>query len=78
MGDMAKKYPFGKTMRRLMSEHGVQQSDIVHATGIEKSTLSRILKGETRSPSIHTCKKFADYFGMNLVQFWDELEKDED
>lgn len=78
MVEKCKKYPFGKTMRRLMSERGIQQSDIVRATGIEKSTLSRILKGETRSPSIHTCKKFADYFGMNLVQFWAELEKDED
>lgn len=78
MVEKCKNSPFGKTMRRLMAERGIQQSDIVRATGIKKSTLSRILKGETRSPSIHTCKKFADYFGMNLVQFWAELEKDED
>lgn len=71
-------YPFGKMMRRLISERGTTQADICRITGITKQNMSLICKGETQYPSFLVCKKIADYFGMTLDELWECLgEEDE-
>lgn len=70
-------YAFGKMMRKLIAEHGTTQAEISRATGIKKQNLSVICKGETQYPSIHVCKKLADYFGMTLDELYALLEAEE-
>ena len=69
-------YAFGKMMRRLIAEHDTSQAAICRATGIGKQNMSVLCKGETRFPSIHVCKKIADYFGMTLDELWALLEEE--
>lgn len=70
-------YAFGKVMRRLIAEYDTSQADICRVTGIKKQNLSVICKGETRYPSIHVCKRLADYFGMTLDELWALVEEEE-
>ena len=69
-------YPFGKMMRGLIIEYDTSQAEICKATGIKKQNLSLICQGKTQSPSIHTCKLLADYFGLTLDELWDRLERE--
>jgi transcriptional regulator with XRE-family HTH domain len=70
-------YAFGKVIRRLITEYDTSQADICRVTGIKKQNLSVICKGETRYPSIHVCKRLADYFGMTLDELWALVEEEE-
>ena len=70
-------YAFGKVIRRLITEYDTSQADICRVTGIKKQNLSVICKGETRYPSIHVCKRIADYFGMTLDELWALVEQEE-
>jgi len=70
-------YAFGKVMRRLIAEHDTSQAEVSRATGIKKQNLSVICKGETRYPSIHVCKRLADYFGLTLDELWALVEEEE-
>ena len=70
-------YAFGKVMRKLIDEHGVQQSDICNATGIGKQNMSVLCKGETQYPSIHVCKRIAEFFGLTLDELWAMIEAEE-
>lgn len=70
-------YAFGRVMRRLIDEHGTTQADICHATGIKKANMSVLCKGGTQYPSIHTCKRIAEYFDLTLDEFWALIEEEE-
>ena len=70
-------YAFGKMMRKLIAEHGTTQAEISRATGINKQNISLMCNGKTQYPSIHVCKKIADYFGMSLDELYELLEAEE-
>ena len=69
-------YAFGKVMRRLIAEHNTSQAEISRVTGIQKQNISLMCNGKTRYPSIHACKKIADFFGLTLDEFWALLEEE--
>lgn len=70
-------YAFGKVMRRLIAEHDTSQIEISRATGINKQNVSLICNGKTRYPSIHVCKKLADFFGITLDELWEMVAEEE-
>lgn len=71
-------YAFGKVMRKLIEENGVQQADICRATGIGKQNMSILCQGKTRYPSIHVCKRIAEFFGLTLDEFWSMIAEAEE
>ncbi len=68
----------GKVLRRLIVEYDTSQADVARATGIKKQNISLICNGKTQYPSIHTCKRIAEYFGLTLDDFWALIEAEED
>ena len=68
----------GKVLRRLIGEYDTSQADVARATGIKKQNISLICNGKTQYPSIHTCKRIAEYFGLTLDDFWALIEAEED
>lgn len=68
----------GKVMRRLIVEYDTSQADVARATGIKKQNISLICNGKTQYPSIHTCKRIAEYFCLTLDDFWALIEAEED
>lgn len=70
-------YAFGRVMRRLISQHGVTQADIVRETGIGKQNVSWLCKGKTQYPSIQTCKLIATFFGLTLDELYALIEAEE-
>lgn len=67
----------GKVLRRLIVEYDTSQADVARATGIKKQNISLICNGKTQYPSIHTCKRIAEYFGLTLDDFWALIEAEE-
>jgi len=54
-----------KAIEALMTEKGVNAATVADATGIERSSLSRILNGKVKSPRRATLAALAKYFGVS-------------
>lgn len=62
------------TVQRILTlckERGVTINGISNISGITQSTLSDIINGSTKNPSIVTIKKLCDGFEMTVRQFFD-------
>lgn len=55
----------------LCKERGVTINGISNISGITQSTLSDIINGSTKNPSIVTIKKLCDGFEITIRQFFD-------
>lgn len=58
--------PFKDRLHDLLEEHGLSQSKLAERAGLERSTISRILKGE-RHAGADTLKCLAPVFKMDVV-----------
>jgi transcriptional regulator with XRE-family HTH domain len=68
MKDEAQK--LGKNLKRIRTEKGISQGDIVKASGIDKAMISNIENGKT-NPTLSTITKLAKALGVSS----DELLK---
>mgnify|MGYP000871436737 CR=1 FL=1 len=62
------------TVQRILTlckERGVTINGISNISGITQSTLSDIINGSTKNPSIVTIKKLCDGFEITIRQFFD-------
>lgn len=62
------------TVQRILTlckERGVTINGISNISGITQSTLSDIINGSTKNPSIVTIKKLCDGFEITVRQFFD-------
>lgn len=73
----AEMYASGKVVRKLIAERDTSQAALSRATGINKQNISLICNGKTQYPSIHTCKRIAEFFGLTLDEFWALIEAEE-
>ena len=67
-------YAIGTVLRRLISENDTNQAEVSRATGIGKQNISLICNGKTQYPTIQTCKKLAEHFGLTLDELWALME----
>ena len=55
-----------KILHHLMLDTRISQTDLSKATGVPQPTISRILRGDTKSPKVSSIKKIAAHFGVTL------------
>ena len=63
MKDEAQK--LGKNLKRIRTEKGISQGDIVKASGIDKAMISNIENGKT-NPTLATIAKLAKAIGVSV------------
>lgn len=61
--------PVGLAMRDLRERKHMTQGDIVRATGLERSYVSRLESNQVAYPRFNTVKKIANSFGMTVDEF---------
>lgn len=61
-------------MRRAEKDEAVRINELARKTGMDKSTISRIMSGKAM-PSLPTAKKIADGIGLSLDELHDRLER---
>ncbi len=55
----------GKNLKRIRTEKGISQGDIVKASGIDKAMISNIENGKT-NPTLATIAKLAKAIGVSV------------
>jgi len=55
-----------KILQHLMFNNHISQTDLSKATGVPQPTISRILRGDTKSPKVSSLKKIAAHFDVTL------------
>ncbi len=55
----------GKNLKRIRTEKGISQGDIVKASGIDKAMISNIENGKT-NPTLATIVKLAKAIGISV------------
>ena len=55
----------GKNLKRIRTEKGISQGDIVKASGIDKAIISNIENGKT-NPTLATIAKLAKAIGVSV------------
>ena len=58
----------GGAVRHIRENKGISQGDIMRKTGIERSYISRIERGEIRYPRLSTIKKIAMALGVSVEE----------
>lgn len=66
---------FACNLRRLMSEHDKNQTDIVNYMGVSKSTVSDWCKG-SKAPRMDKMDKLCALFGVTRSELMDEKQTD--
>ena len=61
-----------KTIMNLCLEHGVSGAKVCSEIGISRSLLTELKKGRSKTLTLSTAKKFADYFGVPIETFTEE------
>lgn len=56
-----------QNLEYLMKKQGLSANQLQEKTGVTQSTTSRILSGETKNPRADALKKYADYFGVSVI-----------
>ena len=68
---IVRQYIFNrKLLSDLMDEKMMVQEDIALAVGINQSQISKILKGDTKSPNANKIKRMATYFQVEINEFF--------
>ena len=53
----------------LMNKTGIKSTTLLHrASGIQKSTLDKLLSGDTATPNLQTVQKLSEYFNLSVEQ----------
>lgn len=53
----------------LMNKTGIKSTTLLHrAAGIQKSTLDKIISGDTITPNLQTVQKLSEYFNLSVEQ----------
>lgn len=65
MNETDKREPFGKRLHSLMEQHGISQAKLADKAGVERSTISRLIK-EQRNPTMDTLNCLAPVFGIDV------------
>ena len=55
----------GQNLKRIRTEKGISQGDIVKATGIDKALISNVENGKT-NPTLATIAKLAKAIGVSV------------
>lgn len=55
-----------KILHHLMIDTHISQTDLSKATGVPQPTISRMLRGDTKSPNVSSIKKIAAHFDVTL------------
>lgn len=55
----------GKNLKRIRTQKGMTQGDIVRALGVSRSFVSNIENGKT-NPTLSTIKRIADALGVSV------------
>jgi DNA-binding XRE family transcriptional regulator len=58
----------GPNMKQLLKKSGRSKSDLVRETGLDYHTISKIERGVTPDPRVHTVEKIADALGVTINQ----------
>ena len=55
-----------ETLRRLMFERDINQSELAKKTGVPQPTINRFLHGLSKSPSFTSVKRIAEYLDVSV------------
>ncbi|MCA9361564.1 helix-turn-helix transcriptional regulator [Candidatus Kaiserbacteria bacterium] len=58
----------GANIKELLKKTGRSKSDLVRDTGLDYHTISKIERGVTPDPRVHTVEKIADALGVSINQ----------
>ena len=53
----------------LRAYKGIDQEALANDTGLSRPTIQRLESGKTKTPTLDTMQKLADYFGVNTNVF---------
>lgn len=67
MSETGKRDPFGQRLHELLEQHGMSQSKLAERAGVERSTISRLIKAD-RTPTMDTLQCLAPVFGLDVSQ----------
>lgn len=67
MSDTNKPIEFGKRLHELLEKNGLSQAKLAERAGLERSTISRLIKGE-RAPTQETLKCLAPPLQVDVAQ----------
>jgi len=62
-------FDFGWSLRFWMKERGMSQGDIMRATGLERSYISRLATNKVKYPRFETVEKIARALSVSLHDF---------
>ena len=66
----------GKKLKDLRLARSLKQSEVAEALGLSRAAISNIESGR-RSLTLHTLKKFADFYKIDISYFEIDSQKDE-
>ena len=66
----------GKRLQKLRLAKGMTQEEAAHLAGTCIAQVSRLERGETKSPRTETLKRFADIFGCREEDFFSKVKVD--
>mgnify|MGYP006097807595 FL=1 len=55
-----------ETLRKLMFDHDINQTQLALKTGVPQPTINRFLHGQSKSPNFGSVKKLAEYFDVSV------------
>jgi len=58
----------GENIKKFSKENGLSKSDLVRETGLDYHTISKIERGITPDPRVHTVAKIADALGITVEE----------
>jgi putative transcriptional regulator len=61
-------------LREIIDNRGIKQSHIVRKTGINKSTMTRLVNGET-APTLMNAFKIARELDLKIEDIWKVVDK---
>lgn len=62
---------FAARLAHALKHSGVKASHLASKAGVSKGYVSELLKGNKQSPSIETCRKFAEVLDVSMVWLFD-------
>lgn len=70
MRPLTSKCVFGKWLRDAMIDQDINERELAEALGVHYVSISYHLNGKRR-PSFQMLKKYADYFGVDLIDLYE-------
>ena len=56
----------GENIRQILHDKWMSQAELARATGVDRTTISKLISGSRANPSVELVKKIADALGVTV------------